>query len=358
MKHDHKCLVSKVMENPIEPMVPNAQLDLRDVILSMSKMSFQGRMLGDALRVWEAMLDSKSYVYMGLAGAMIPAGMRKIVDWLIRTDKINCLVSTGANLFHELHETLGFRHFKGHPDMDDLELKSVRLDRIYDTLAVDEEFCSTAAFIRDFAMHISKKNKSISTSRYLREFGAYLKEKGKKSFIVTAYEKGVPIYCPALTDSSYGIGMVAFGKRVPLTFDLLEDLDEITKPVINEKHTGVVYLGGGTPKNFIQQAELIGQEKFRNENGLTYEEAVERIPGHEYALQISTDAPHWGGLSGCTLEEGQSWGKESVGAKMVNLYCDVTIALPLLADALAIRDAKKKASKSGPKKNAKKSRSK
>jgi len=322
---------------PIEPIQVNPDANLRETILEMAKTSFQGRMLGEALEVWEEMLDEGCYIYLGLAGAMVPAGMRAVLDWLIKTGKIHCLVSTGANLFHELHEAIGFRHYKGHPGMDDVALRKSKMDRIYDTLAVDEEFCEADRFILDFAEELAKKDKVVTTAKFFDELGAYLKKQGKGGFIVTAHEKGVPIFCPAIADSSYGIAMVAFGKKVDLTFDIMGDIEEVTKPVAEEKKTGVIYLGGGTPKNFIQQIELIAQEMLRNEQGLSIEEAEKRIPGHHYAIQITTDVPQWGGLSGCTLEEGQSWGKEAADAAIVNLHCDVTIALPLLANALALK---------------------
>jgi len=325
----------KIIKNPVEPVPVNPDDGLRGVLLSMADGSFQGRMLGEALKVWESMIDDGCYVYMGLAGAMVPAGMRAVIDWLIATEKIHCLVSTGANLFHELHESIGYRHYKGHPDMDDLLLKELMIDRIYDTLAPDEEFCESDRFIRDFTIKLAQKTDNVTTRRFFDELGAYLKENGKKGFIVTAHEKGVPIFCPAIADSSYGIGMVAFGKKANVTFDIMGDIEEIIEPIYKGKETGVIYLGGGTPKNFIQQAEIVAQELLRHNEGIPIEEAEERLPGHGHAIQITTDMPQWGGLSGCTLEEGQSWGKEAPDAKIVNLHCDVTIALPILANALA-----------------------
>jgi len=329
---------SDLLKHPVRPVNVNPEADLRQIILSMADVSFQGRMLGEALKIWEAMLDEGCYNYMGLAGAMVPAGMRDVIDWLIETEKIHCLVSTGANLFHELHECLGRRHYKTSPQIDDLMLKKLDIDRIYDTLAPDEEFRATDAYVYDFAREISRESSTITTRRFFDRLGEKLKDEGKRGFMVTAHEKGVPIFCPALGDSSYGIAMATFGDKLDLTFDMLADILEVAVPISEQRKTGVVYVGGGTPKNFIQQAELIGQEKLRHEHGMSNVEAEALVPGHSYAIQISTDMPQWGGLSGCTLEEGQSWGKESKDARMVNLHCDATIALPLLANALALRD--------------------
>ncbi len=330
---------SDLLKHPVEPVKVDPEADLRQIILDMAKISFQGRMLGEALEIWEAMLDEGCYNYMGLAGAMAPAGMRDVVDWLIQTGKIHCLVSTGANLFHELHECLGRRHYRTHPHIDDVMLKKYDIDRMYDTLAPDEEFRETDAYVYEFAREIADESDRTSTRRFFDRLGKKLKSEGKQGFIVTAHEKQVPVFCPALGDSSYGIAMATFGDKLNLTFDMLADIVEVAIPISEQRKTGVIYVGGGTPKNFIQQAELIGQEKLRHEQGMSNVEAEALVPGHSYAVQISTDTPQWGGLSGCTLQEGQSWGKEAKDARMVNLHCDATIALPLLANALALKDS-------------------
>lgn len=134
----------------------------------------------------------------------------------------------------------------------------------------------------------------------------------------------MPVYCPAIGDSSIGIA-VAFGRHKGdnnLNFDVVEDVLETARIVIRSENTGVIYLGGGTPKNFIQQTEV------------TASIMGEDVPGHKYAIQIITDPPHWGGLSGCTFAEAQSWGKVAADATAVTVYCDATIALPIVVAAL------------------------
>lgn len=144
--------------------------------------------------------------------------------------------------------------------------------------------------------------------------------------ISSAYATGVPIFCPAIGDSSYGIALVELAKRAGkrFQFDVIRDAEEISDLVLWAKSTGVIYVGGGTPKNFIQQAEVIASLQRKADKC-----------GHEYAIQIVTDAPHWGGLSGCTFTEAQSWGKIHPQAKMVTVHSDATIALPFLVGALA-----------------------
>lgn len=328
MKH------KKYLHTPIAPVPVNRKGNVRDLLLEMSKASFQGRKLGEALLTWEEMLDKGCYVFMGLAGAMVPAGMRDVIDWLIRAGKIHCLVSTGANLFHELHECVGRHHYRGHPDMDDVELRECGVDRIYDTLAHDEEFLENDRFILKFTVENFQKGENITTAEYFKRLGKFLKNKGKKGFIVTAYERGVPIYCSALGDSSYGIALAAYTDELLVNFDIIQDVRDLGALILDHPKTGVIYLGGGHPKNFIQQAEIVAAQIMARKPPKKSREINE---GHIYAIQISTDAPHWGGLSGCPLQEGQSWGKEHPNAEMVNLYCDATIALPLLATALAQR---------------------
>jgi deoxyhypusine synthase len=269
------------------------------------------------------MIDSDVTICMGLAGAMVPAGMRSIIAYLIENRFIDVLVSTGANLFHDLHESLGGTHYKGSHLADDNELFKHGVDRIYDVFAQEKEFRKTDMFVADFA---DKLEKDCYPSReFLHLLGKKLAESGgKKSILTSAYKHGVPIYCPAIADSSIGIGL-AVGRRLGkkrIQIDTIADVEETTDIVIKSKGTGVIYLGGGVPKNFIQQTEI------------TSSILGVDIGGHEYAIQITTDSPHWGGLSGCTFEEAQSWGKIAEKAKKAIAFCDITIGLPIVVHAL------------------------
>ncbi len=291
---------------------------------NMRNTAFQGRNLALARDIWVKMLEDDTTIFFGLAGAMVPAGMRKIISSLIEKRMIDCLVSTGANLFHDCHETLGMFHYQGSEIVDDIELFNKGIDRIYDVFASEEEFRKTDEFIMDWAATI-KDRCPITTREFFYLLGRELSTSGKTEGILTsAYKAGVPIYCPAIGDSSIGIA-VATGIRngiYDFTFDVLNDLLETTDIAGKAKDTGVIYIGGGTPKNFIQQTEIV-TAFFNN------------CPskGHKYAIQITTDAPHWGGLSGCTFKEAQSWGKISKNAMNVSLHSDATIALPIIATA-------------------------
>jgi len=308
-------------EHPVKPFSPDGEKDLDTLLNEMENISFQGRNLGICFRVWKEMLKDRVFIFLGLAGAMVPAGMRKVVSFLITHRLIDCIVSTGANLFHDCHESLGRKHYKASPFLEDVKLRKMEMDRIYDTLASEEEFQLTDQFIQNFAGTLDV-TRSYTTREFLYLLGEFLSKKAKEEGILTsAYKNKVPIYCPAIGDSSIGIALVA--GKVNVNFDLLRDVEETAYLVKEAGKTAVIYIGGGTPKNFIQQTQVT-----LNVSGIKSE-------GHYYAIQIITDPPHWGGLSGATLEESQSWGKISPQAKKVTLYCDATLALPLLTEALA-----------------------
>jgi len=306
---------------PVKPFLVTGNKDIQVLLEDMEKISFQGRTLGRAFRVWKEMLEDKTFIFFGLAGAMVPAGMRKVVSYLIEKRLIDCIVSTGANLFHDCHESLGRFHYRASPYMDDAKLKKTGMDRIYDTLASEEEFQLTDKFIQQFAKTLDM-NYTYTTREFLYLLGEYLYKNGKEQGILTsAYQSKVPIYCPAIGDSSIGIALAA--NHIPVKFDLVKDVEETAYLAGKAGKTGVIYIGGGTPKNFIQQTQV------------TLSVTGNPGEGHFYAIQIITDAPHWGGLSGCTLEEAISWGKISLKAKKVSVYCDATIALPILTEGLA-----------------------
>lgn len=295
--------------------------DFFDFLKSMSKTGFQGRKLGEAFEIWLEMLNEERItILMGLAGAMVPAGMRKIVAWLIRNRFVDVLVSTGANIFHDIHEALGFKHYLGHEFANDEKLFEKGIDRIYNVFAHEKEFNEIDFMISE----IFEESEGVFSSREILERIAenVKKEAKEDSILISAFEKGVPIFCPAIADSSIGIGASLAKKRCVI--DTIKDVEELTEIVAKSGKTGVIYLGGGVPKNFIQQTEVVARLK-------NYE-----VRGHEYAIQITTDSPHFGGLSGCTFEEGISWGKINQRSRKVQVFVDATIALPILAHGMLV----------------------
>ena len=316
---------SKFLQRPTAPIAVSDK-SIAELMEAMAGTGFQGRKLGESVETWAHMLkDNRLTIFMGLTGAMCPAGMRKIISYFIQSRMIDCLVSTGANMFHDVHEALGGKHYVGSHVANDEALLVEGVDRIYDVFAVEEQFRGTDRLIADFSKAL-EPGRPYSSREFMHLLGEWLYDRGadRDSVVVSAYVHNVPIFVPALCDSSIGIGlMVARRNGHAINVDQMKDVDDITQIIENSMKTGVIYVGGGVPKNFIQQTEVIASIL-----GLPME-------GHSYAIQYTTDAPHWGGLGGCTFEEAVSWGKINAVAPKVQVFVDATIALPIVSHALA-----------------------
>ncbi len=316
---------SRILSHPTRPLRIDERKNAKALLEKMQGISFQGRNLAKAYQVWRSMLQEPVMIMMGMAGAMVPAGMRELVVYLIRNRLIDCLVSTGANFFHDIHESLGRFHYQCSPSVDDVLLQKNMIDRMYDTLLDEEEFRQQDTWIGRFSAGLDQ-SRPYTTREFLYLLGKEAARIAKTDGIVTAAaQAGIPLFCPAIGDSSIGIGIAEnrnLGKN-HLVFDVIGDVVESSQLAGGSPASGVIYFGGGTPKNFVQQSDI------------TATFAHDDKGGHKYALQVVTDAPHWGGLSGCTFEEAQSWGKIQHEADMVTVHCDSTIAMPLLVTALS-----------------------
>ena len=271
---------------PTVPVQPDPRV--ADLLDGMSRTGFQGRKLGESFHIWQRMLeDPDCIILLGLSGAMIPAGMQQCLMTLAERHYIDAIVSTGANIFHDLCEHFGIFHYQGYPHVDDCELFRQGIDRIYDVFAYEEEFRNMDARIADFARKIAPF--SGSSTAFIRELGNFIIRECPtgRSLTSICVREDIPIFIPALADSSIGIGLVMARRNgVRVDVDQLADADEITKIVERSGKTGVIYIGGGVPKNFIQQTQVIASI-----HGAGFE-------GHAYAIQYTTDAPHWGGVVG------------------------------------------------------------
>jgi deoxyhypusine synthase len=279
------------------------------------------------LSVWQAMLADDVLIFMGVAGALTPGGMRLILAHAITRRWIDCLVSTGANLYHDLHETRGQRHYMGTPDADDAELQEQGIDRVYDTYAKEDEFIANDQWIAEFVATLEER--PYTSREFLYLLGQHLwLTTGENGILTAAYRANVPIFCPAIADSSIGMALSQARHDNPRAghVDVIGDVCESGGIVLLKPGTASIILGGGTPKNFIDQATV--KAWFTNA----------AIEGHRYAVQITTDVAGHGGASGSTLTEGDAWGHLSFAARRVDVQVDVTIALPLLASALACTD--------------------
>src|SRR5262245_8005733 len=315
---------SRFLQTPIEPFKVEGGLTADAVLRRMERISFQGRNLATAHRIWHRMLEDDVTILLGMAGALSAGGLRLVVAHLITNRYVDCLVSTGANLYHDLHETRGRRHYVGSPQADDAALAKDRIDRVYDTYADEEEFITNDIWIAEFAATLEKR--PYTTREFLYLLGGHLwHATGSDGILTAAYRANVPIFCPAIADSSIGMGLSQARQKIQTAghIDIIGDIVESANMIIRRPRTASVVLGGGTPKNFINQASV--QAEFYSPE----------VGGHRYALQIVTDVPHFGGASGSSLEEAQSWGKLSTESAKVSVQADATIALPLLASALA-----------------------
>jgi len=284
--------------------------------------SFQSRLLGRCYKIWMRMLTDpdRPLIFFGLSGAMIAGGMRRILRDMIAFHAIDVLVSTGANLSHDLYESLGGRHYIANHHIDDPTLREMRIDRVYDTYADDVMFTKTDEFVEEFADSLQPR--SYSSRELFQLMGERVKD--EYGILATASRERLPVFCPALADSSIGMALTVYRNekrkagQPPMIYDPMVDNLEIMSLKRRWTKSGVIFLGGGTPKNYIQQvipmSEIAGME----------------VPPHSYAIQITTDDAKFGGLSGCELPESQSWGKLDPKAQQCTVHVDGTIGLPLL----------------------------
>jgi deoxyhypusine synthase len=311
------------LREPVHPFEVEAGLGADELLARMEHISFQGRNLAAARRVWERMLADDVTVFLGLAGALSAGGLRLIVADLVARRAVDCVVSTGANLYHDLHETRGRRHYIGSPRENDSALQAAHIDRVYDTYADEDEFAENDEWIAEFALNLERRP---HTSReLLSRLGEYLwRETGRTGILTAAYRAGVPIFCPAIADSSIGMGLSQARHRDATAglVDVIGDIIESANVVLGHPRTASVVIGGGTPKNFINQASVQAEYYDRS------------VAGHLYAMQIVTDVPHFGGASGSSLHEAESWGKVAGDAEKVSVQADATLALPLLVTGL------------------------
>lgn len=315
-----------------------------ELLSAMAKTGFQGRKLGEVVDVWEEMIKDKNItIIMGYAGSLSTTGQWKIINWLIENRYIDVLVSTGANISEDIVEGMGYYYWQGSQNVDDAKLLDSDINRYYDIFGDDVEYLDMINLIAKFIM-TRKEGYNYSTMEFLRDFGLWLNKRKVGSIVGAAAKAKVPVFSPALVDSAYGDAvLIAKSKRFDLILDQAKDYIEFMGLARKVKDIGVIYIGGGVPKDFIQLLAVSSpleydERKIPGRPGGVFRPATnEYFYPHKYAIQITTDSPQWGGLSGCTFEEASSWGKEEPGGKNVACYCDATIALPIVTHALAER---------------------
>jgi deoxyhypusine synthase len=326
---------NKYLKEPIVTINLEGIHTISELLFAFERTSFQSRNLAKCADIFVKMLKDpeRPTVFLGLAGAMVPAGMKGIIATMIKKNMVDVIVSTGANTYHDLVEALGEHHYLGSPEVDDGDLYKEQIDRIYDTYADESKFRMFDNMIMSLANEMTKNNVDrLSSQQFLNLLGDFIESNGqdsdkKDSIIWNCWKHDVPIFVPALNDSSLGLALTqhyigSIDKSLtPLLIDQIQDNYEIFKIKKKSEKSGVIYVGGGVPKNYIQQTAYL-QDLFGVPDS-----------GHDYGFQITTDSPQWGGLSGATFKEGLSWGKQKSEGMYVTCHCDATIALPLIVKA-------------------------
>ncbi len=318
----------------IEPLELTGNENVADMIDNVFAPSgFNGRRLAEGAQLFSRMIESNATIGLTIAGAMTPIGMSGIFTTLIERGFVDFIISTGANLYHDLHRPFNMPMVQGSPRVDDNELAESGIARIYDVFIADDETLMATDRVILNALKAFDASKPFSTATLHKALGEGVLETAphpEKSFVAAAAKHDVPIFTSSPGDSSIGMGLIVphlFDK--PLPMNPLLDVIETAAIVRDADTNGVVEIGGGSPKNFYLQTQPTLHQILNDESK----------GGHDYFLQLTTDSPQWGGLSGATPSEARSWGKVKDAHKNnVVVYSCASLTFPLIAQYVAIRN--------------------
>ena len=316
--HNKKSLLKSEVEH-----IDITSFDSRKIIESMKKMSFTSRDTAIAAGIYNDMIKDKSCsIFLTIAGSTSAAGCMKLYSDLVKYNMVDAIVATGASIIDmDFFEALGFKHYQGNQFQDDKVLRENYIDRIYDTYIDEEQLQACDKTICEIANKLQPK--TYTSREFIKEIGKYLKKNSKKkgSLIEVAYDHNVPIFCPAFTDSSAGFGLVMHQEQNPnkhITIDSIREFRELTEIKLKSKASGLLMIGGGVPKNFVQDtvvcAELLGK----------------KVDMHKYAIQVTVADTRDGACSSSTLKEASSWGKVDTSKEQM-VFAEATSVLPLIA---------------------------
>jgi deoxyhypusine synthase len=359
--------VDRKLHNPIaDRLIPLEPLDLSkvgsidDLVRAMAKTAFTGRQLGEAADVLEAMaLDEDCFVVMTLAGAMTVAKQGLIITELIDRGIVNAIVSTGALMAHGLVEATGRAHFRANPEVSDEELYEQGYNRVYDTLEPEQNLDDVEE-VMSAVLESWDHNEIMCSYKLNHAIGAYLAKHaaGQRGILKSAYEKGVPVFVPAFSDSELGLDTALNNRlrestgRHKIRFDPFEDLEHFAATLLRQKKLGIFTIGGGVPRNWSQQFGPFCELRHRR--------LGENVPlkRYHYGLRICPEPVYWGGLSGSPYSEAVSWGKfvpPAEGGKFGEVFLDATVGLPIIVAAVLERlDKNQKGARKGKKELARK----
>ena len=315
--------------DPVDHVAVEAGMSVGDVVAAYGDGGIGAQRLHEAVDIYVEMLEADASVFFGLAGAMVPAGMRTIVADLIRDGHIDALVTTGANLTHDSIEAIGGKHHHGRegtPDHSqrehDEKLRTEEVDRIYNVYLPQEHFTLFENHLRDEVFPTVESEGTVSIQRFTEVLGRANSAVNdgedipeRPGIAAAAFEHDVPIYCPGIQDSVLGLQAWIYSQTSRFSLDALSDMADLNDQAYEADRAGAVVVGGGVPKNYVLQTMLVAPDAY------------------DYGVQLTMDPPETGGLSGASLEEARSWGKLQPSARNVSVYADATLTLPLLVAA-------------------------
>ena len=315
--HNKKSLLKSEVKH-----IDITSFDSRKIIESMKKMSFTSRDTAKAAEIYNEMIkDQNCSIFLTIAGSTSAAGCMNLYSDLVKYNMVDAIVATGASIIDmDFFEALGFKHYQGNQFQDDRILRENYIDRIYDTYIDEEQLQICDKTICEIANKLPPK--PYTSREFIKELGRYLKKNAKKkgSLIEVAYDCNVPIFCPAFTDSSAGFGLVMHQEKNPskhITIDSVREFRELTEIKLKSKSSGLLMIGGGVPKNFVQDtvvcAELLGK----------------KVDMHKYAIQVTIADTRDGACSSSTLKEASSWGKVDTSKEQM-VFAEATSVLPLI----------------------------
>lgn len=318
------------LETKIQPYDPETVVSVEDALEALQTCSFQGRNLGIGLEIWSKMVaeGSECLKVLTLSGAMIPAGMGEAICCAIERGLVDAIVSTGANITHDaINAILGQAHFLGSDEVNDDELFSYRIDRIYDTYIPEENFVEARKIEAKLLIDaFGSEEVVLPPSKVFYEVGKRIEDRSMLS-VAAKYE--IPIFCGATSDSDFSLNLAEQRIRgnLNIVLDEIADVINFSDLIRSKERHGTIIVGGGVPRNWGQQVfPFLDQIKVH-------------MPyfGYNYSVRMHTAVVYDGGLSGCTVSEGKTWGKYVKGAAHTSIWCDATIAFPLLVTAIVQR---------------------
>jgi deoxyhypusine synthase len=312
----------------VKPFNPNNIKNVADLLAALKNCGFQGRNLGLALDILEKLVtDKKCLTVLTLSGAMVPAGMGKLISALMEHKLIDVLITTGANITHDLVDAASnIGHYVGSVNVSDDELFRHRINRIYDIFLPEENYDKADVKLLEIIQaSFETKNIQITPSEFIKKIGTKL---SGNSILSMAARSNIPIFIPAFSDSELALKLIKYDlyEGYNFQFDILGDVKKFGDIVKNYKEYGTIIVGGGVPRNWAQQIfPMLDQ----------FDKVIKM--GYNYSVRIHTAMEYDGGLSGSTFSEAKSWGKYSLESKHVSVWCEATIALPILITGLLQR---------------------